>query len=208
MGWIYLIRNKINDKCYIGQTRRNPEIRWAEHCKIKHTKSLLTDAIIKYGQEAFEKSILCEISNEELNDRELIEIYTRNTVLPNGYNIVVGGGANRIVHSETREKISKSLMGKIRSEETKRRISYSKRGKTHSEETKIKISESGKGKKKVNNSRKVDQYSTDGVFLKTHDSLFDAKVYVNLSSAAGIIKCCKGERKTAAKFTWKYHYNT
>ena len=32
MGYIYLIRNKINNLCYIGQTRQNDvNLRWLEH---------------------------------------------------------------------------------------------------------------------------------------------------------------------------------
>jgi len=204
MGFIYLIKNKVNGKCYIGQTRRNFEKRWAEHRKVKSNKSLLTDAIFKYGWDSFESSILCEIPNEELDAREILEIRERSTLSPNGYNIDFGGGVNKIVHPETREKISKAHSGKVLSEETKQRISDSKKGKKHTEETKLKIKESGKGKKKPNNSRKVDQYSEDGTFLKTHDSLLEAKSCVNLSSTAGIIKCCKGERKTAGNFIWKY----
>ena len=199
-----MIRNKVNAKCYIGQTRRRLETRLAEHRKLKSNKSLLTDAIAKYGWDSFESSVLCEVQNDELNNREIIEIRERNTLTPNGYNIDFGGGTNKIVHSETRKKISKAHKGKVCSDETRQRISDSKKGLKHSEETKIKIGESGKGKKKPNNSRKVDQYSKDGTFLKTHNSLFDARDHVNLSSTSGIIKCCRGERKTAAKFMWNY----
>ena len=35
MGIIYLIKNKIDNKCYVGQTIRTLKKRWSEHCKQK-----------------------------------------------------------------------------------------------------------------------------------------------------------------------------
>ena len=32
-GTIYLITNKINKKCYVGQTIKAPEYRWKQHIK-------------------------------------------------------------------------------------------------------------------------------------------------------------------------------
>jgi len=33
MGYIYIIKNDINDKIYIGQTSRSIEVRWKEHVR-------------------------------------------------------------------------------------------------------------------------------------------------------------------------------
>lgn len=37
IGYIYLIRNVVNHKCYVGQTKSPPQERWSEH--IKSSKS-------------------------------------------------------------------------------------------------------------------------------------------------------------------------
>ena len=50
---------------------------------------------------------------------------------------------------ETRDKLSKALIGIKRSDETKRKVSESLKGKTHSDDTKAKMSESHKGKVKT-----------------------------------------------------------
>ena len=50
---IYKIENKINHKVYIGQSK-NPYERFKQHCYRKSKyKSLIYDAIQKYGKENF-----------------------------------------------------------------------------------------------------------------------------------------------------------
>jgi group I intron endonuclease len=64
MGFIYLIRNKVNDKKYIGLTKRTPEVRWKGHkTQIKHGRGcpILRQAVQKYGWEAFEFSVLEDV---------------------------------------------------------------------------------------------------------------------------------------------------
>lgn len=65
---IYQIKNKINKKSYIGQSR-NIEKRWTDHkcCRKKYPLYL---AFEKYGIKNFDFSILEECSVEKLNERE------------------------------------------------------------------------------------------------------------------------------------------
>ena len=73
MGFIYQIRNTVNGKCYVGQTRREDPIkRWKEHCR--KPKNVIGSAIKCHGKDKFEFSIICEIPIDELNDREIKEI--------------------------------------------------------------------------------------------------------------------------------------
>lgn len=82
---IYKIENTINNKCYIGQSV-HIERRWGEHCQPSH-KSVISDAIRKYGKENFTFQVLEECAIEELDEREQYYINLYNCVVPNGYNV-------------------------------------------------------------------------------------------------------------------------
>lgn len=82
---IYKIENLINHKIYIGQSI-HIERRWNEHC-FPSTKSIISNAIKKYGKENFSFQILEECSPEELDEREIFYINKFNCIAPNGYNI-------------------------------------------------------------------------------------------------------------------------
>jgi hypothetical protein len=49
----------------------------------------------------------------------------------------------------------------------------------------------------------IEQYTLEGIFLKLYNSLRDAANETNTDSAS-IINVCKGRRKTAGGFIWKY----
>lgn len=83
---IYKITNKINNKCYIGQSV-HIERRWTEHC-LPSSNSLIANAIKKYGKENFNFEILENCFIEELNDLEEYYIQQYNTITPFGYNVL------------------------------------------------------------------------------------------------------------------------
>lgn len=86
---IYIIKNDINNKVYIGQSS-NPKERFKAHCQIKD-KDIYFDKIIhKYGKEHFWYEIL-EASIENYNEREQYWINYYNSLIPTGYNISPGG---------------------------------------------------------------------------------------------------------------------
>ena len=78
-GYIYLIKNKINNKVYIGQTVRNLRKRINEHkadfISQKHTNKYLLKSFNKYGWDNFEFSIIDTANNiDELNEKEINHI--------------------------------------------------------------------------------------------------------------------------------------
>ena len=82
---IYKIQNKINNKCYIGQSI-NIDRRWKEHKrKYYFEDTKFYRAIRKYGLENFEFSIIEECSPEDLDERENYWIVYYNTI-EEGYN--------------------------------------------------------------------------------------------------------------------------
>lgn len=86
---IYIIKNDINDKVYIGQSL-SAEQRFKSHCKGNYDNSIIDAAIQKYGKEHFYYEIL-ESQIENYNEREAYWIKQYNSIIPNGYNILEGG---------------------------------------------------------------------------------------------------------------------
>lgn len=111
---VYKITNKLNGKCYIGQTIGSLEKRWSFHCfpsKLKNN-SYLSNAIKKYGKNHFSIEEIGKYSNlEGLNDAEEYFIAWHNSLAPNGYNIRLGGN-NSSLSKETKLKISVKLKGR------------------------------------------------------------------------------------------------
>lgn len=113
--FIYKIVNLINGMSYVGQTNRNIEERWLEHCKPSlATRSYLSNAIQKYGKDSFQVEELIKASSqEELDLLENKAITDHNTLFPNGYNLMTGGnGGGRVWSQESKQKLSKTNKGK------------------------------------------------------------------------------------------------
>ena len=98
-GTIYIIKNNINEKVYIGQTTQKPEDRFKQHLKLLKTnkKQLIHKAIKKYGKENFYFEILQTNieSIKKLNELEEFYIEKYNSISPNGYNLCKGGNQSR-----------------------------------------------------------------------------------------------------------------
>jgi len=101
---IYMIRNTVNDKVYIGQSRdiKNRFSCYKSGCHNKH----LQRAFNKYGFDKFEFVIIDKCETSEMNDKEKFYIRLFNSTNPlEGYNKSYGGEGH--VHlQETKDKIS------------------------------------------------------------------------------------------------------
>ena len=95
-GLIYCYVNKINGKCYVGQTinENARKIKHLSEAKLGKTKYPFHCAIRKYGIDNFEYSVVENCSVELLDEREQhwIKYFDSNT---KGYNCNDGGGGNR-----------------------------------------------------------------------------------------------------------------
>lgn len=165
-GYIYRITSKITNKSYIGQTIRDPSIRFIEykylHCK---QQPKIYNALKKYGPDSF----IYEIFDNSATNQEELDFLESSYILcfdsiENGYNIKDGGlGGSHSKESilkqalklkgrkQSKEHIQKRFESRNKhykiSENTKHKISVANKGRIISENTRIKISKSLKGKK-------------------------------------------------------------
>lgn len=166
---VYMHRNKINGKKYIGITCQKPNRRWQNGNGYK-TKYFF-NAIQKYGWGNFEHIILQNnLSFEDAKQLEVKYIAEFHTCIYDdecyGYNATFGGDGckgykhseetklkfrNRVMSEETKLKISKAVSkankGRVVSEETKKKISEKTTGRIASKETREKISNIQKGRR-------------------------------------------------------------
>ena len=145
MATIYILENKINKKCYVGQTTILFKYRFKQHIK---SNSVIGKTLRKYGIDNFDKILIEDVPEEKLNELEIEYIQKYNSVYPNGYNLTFGGEGGKL-SEETKKKMSEAKKGKHLSEEHKRKIGeankLSLKGNHLSEETKRKISEAISG---------------------------------------------------------------
>lgn len=108
---IYLIKNKINGKKYVGQHCGDGDIRWKQHLSESLNKSNnkpLYSSMRKYGTENFEYSELdklpIELGQRELDLREIYHIHKENSYIGNGqgYNLTLGGGGKMVSFCSTK----------------------------------------------------------------------------------------------------------
>ena len=179
--YIYKVTNLINGKSYIGQTITSLRNRWNKHCSVNSGCPALGEAIKKYGKENFTvEEIGGANSLSELNYQEWLLIYKFNSLVPNGYNISVGG--------------AKGFGGLKHSEETKQKMSNSAKGKKKSKEAKAKMRISNQ-----HNSKKSIVRS-DGVVFQC---VKDAGEALNINPS-NISKVLKGVRKHSRGYGFKY----
>ena len=93
---VYCLTNRVNGKKYVGLTMQFHQ-RWAQHCK--YNDSFIARSIRKNGKHNFRITVLVSgLSVENAGLFEVALIAKLNTIVPNGYNIAVGGegGGNKL----------------------------------------------------------------------------------------------------------------
>jgi group I intron endonuclease len=159
MGYIYMLKNNINGKIYIGQTTRSIKKRFKEHKDKKSGCVAIYNAIQYHGWDNFEKDWY-ECPDDDLNFDEELLVREMGTLAPEGYNLREGGGATGKLSEETKQKISEAqlgdkghMYGKTHTKEARQKMSESSRGdnhpmygKFHTDETKQKIGQAHLGK--------------------------------------------------------------
>jgi len=108
MACVYVLENKINSKCYVGQTIQSFKRRFKRHME---SDMLISRALKKYGQYNFNQYIY--YLPENLLDYYEIEMIKRiNSLYPNGYNLETGGNKNKKVSDIVKQKMGAAKMRK------------------------------------------------------------------------------------------------
>ena len=211
MAYIYQITNDINGKIYIGKTEFSLEKRWKEHCDDAYRESKekrpLYSAIRKYGIEHFHMELIEETDNPEEREEYWIE---QKQSFKNGYNATMGGDGRRRIDYDvvvaTYQQLQNSAMTAAAlniDEKTVHNILLS-RGVTIKSSAEV---------VKEKYSIPVLMFDLNDNYLRTFSSSHEAAKYMianNLTSCKHstirqhISEVCKGKRKTAAKYKWKY----
>lgn len=193
MQGIYIIKNKITNQCYVGQSV-NIEARWRRHKQNLKQKNYadynkLYPAMDKYGIDNFELSVVeflpgASRSTMLAKEEEWIE---KLDSINNGYNRVNKG--NYVSYWE----------GKSRDEDTRAKISVTLTGTKLPKEVKVKI---GKANSKsmignTNGSKKVRCVETGQVF----ESIKAAAESIG-RHPSGITVVLKGRKKTCGGYHW------
>lgn len=203
MAYIYKIENDINGKIYIGKTELTIEKRFKQHCidsqKRKNENRPLYKAMNKYGVEHFHISLIEETNIPEERERYWIEQYRS---FKNGYNATLGGdGRSYIdydlvitVYFETHSMKDTAEKLKIDSH-TVSKIIHSNKIKPFPPPQSV--------------GTLVNQYDLDGNYITTFSSIAEAAASIKGKEhhpgyRSKISDVCKGKRKTALGYKWKY----
>lgn len=153
-GFIYLIRNRVNGKGYVGQTVKSVKKRFAEHLRsaANGSEHAVHCAIRKHGAGNFEVETVVACDSSLLNALEeyCVAFYGTRAAIGHGYNMTDGGKATSgwSPSAATREKMSKTQKGRKQSPEHVAKAKAARGPYKHSAEMRLKISEASKGKKK------------------------------------------------------------
>lgn len=205
MPYIYKITNKINDKIYIGKTLKTIEERWKEHCRDfkreRNEKRPLYNAMLKYGIENFEISILEEVSSEEINDKETYWIEKLGS-FKYGYNATKGGDGK---HYADYDLIFKLFEQGKSNKEIIEITNYDNHTISKALEIKgVKKQERiSRGRKDIWHSVAMLNKNTEEI-VKVFSSIGEAYKFLNKQHSGHIADVCNGKRKTAYGYKWKY----
>jgi len=213
---LYIIKNTINGKCYIGQTTSSLKRRTCNGKGYIGNMYFYKD-IQKYGWEYFTKNIICQCENYEADilERAFIKKYDS---IESGYNLQSGGKANFKNNASSNKKSSLSQKGRknpllsilnknrIWTQEQRNKISAVHKNKKKSEETKHKMSIAQTGSKNGMYGKKVECRCRKCICIelnKVFDSIGDGAKYTKCQRSK-ISAVCLKKRNTTGGYHWEY----
>lgn len=206
MGIIYIIKNTINEKVYIGQTSRTLEIRWKEY--LRHYKcgdQAIYAAMRKYGIENFFVEKIEECEEDRLDEREIYWIQKYNS-FNNGYNSTLGGRFEGFATDQINKvlllweqgyTVNKIVEQTSLNVETVR--GYLNKNNIDHNQIRARANKAIAKSK----SKPVFQYDKNNNFIKEWPSTMEAERILGINHR-NISAVCNGKRKTAGNYIWTY----
>lgn len=206
-GFIYKITNDINDKVYIGKTIKSIEDRFKEHLsdskKATLEKRPLYCAIRKYGEEHFSVSLIEECDLDILSNREIFWI-NYYSAFAKGYNATIGGDGKPLYDYE---KIAEVLKTGVSNKDI-----CNKFGCCDETVTVIRKTVGIPATTKNSNSIQIKQFDLNENFIQEFESAGAAARWISDNCGvrfdsgikSHILDVCRGKRKTAYKYKWRF----
>lgn len=190
-------------------------------------------AMNKYGVEYFNVEevtcIECDTKEDLLNELNFLEqhyIVEYNTLTPNGYNLTRGGA--KCAEWQKKKVDEYDLFGKfVRTYESIISAVRENGFANNSSILKCCAGKSSHAYKRVwryhddpldkyplpditiaernNKMAPVDQYTKDGIFIQTYESITFAYQMMDMQYSSHISECCEGKLHTAHGYIWRYH---
>ena len=216
MKQIYVIKNLINDKVYVGQAdsaydrfRRHRN----NHLSAGKQNLEIVKAMIELGKDNFFYSILenCEDSIANEREQHYIEMFDSYR---NGYNRTLGGEGFSTVLPEDIEECCKLFeQGKTNAEiETLTGIShklFSKELQKRYPDYKERMNRNVDVARRASIAKPVVQYSLDGKFIRKYRSAREALEHLGKPiGASGISRCCKHMKHHETAYGYRWEYDT
>lgn len=186
MGFLYIL-DFSNGKSYVGLTTKMPEQRYLAHQRaIKHSSLAVHRAWAKHG--APKMRVLAQVEDYDLAESEIKAIQVFGTMVPNGYNLGLGGEVSPMKNPDVSQKVAAKLrgrpgtfLGKRHTEAAKEKNRLAKVGKKLSEEHKAKISAAGLGREVAEDTKARISAANSG---KPRSAEYRAKIAASLTKDA------------------------
>lgn len=208
MAYIYQITNDINSKIYIGKTEFSIDKRFKEHCKDAYRrekeKRPLYAAMRKYGIKHFHIELIEETDNPEERERYWIE---QKRSFKNGYNATLGGDGKKYIDYDL---VIASYKETQNIAETARQLNLDKHHiSTILHLNNIEVLSTEKVNQKCVG-KVVNQYTLQGEYIQSFPSAKSAAealgkiTSTSKGATSHITDVCRGKRKTAYGYIWKF----
>lgn len=200
---IYVIRNKVNNKVYVGKAK-DIYRRIRQHINDlnkegKDENSYLINAWKKYGRSQFEYFVIEYVPVEQLKIRELFwQTHYNCTDRKLGYNIRLDSETQCIVSEETRTKLS--VAQKKRFSDPTERLKCSH---TYWKDNPNAAKEMGKQVSLSKIKYIIYQYTKDGVFVRTWDSVKEIIEQNPNYKRHQIYSVCSKQKPSAYGYVWR-----
>lgn len=187
LSGVYKIVNLITNDFYIGSTNKFWERFKSHKSELQRAKSssrILQNAVIKYGLDNFEFTILEICSN--YRERECVLIRELSPY----YNIVLESQEKRIISDDTRKRMSQSQKGRIPWNKGKTGLKYKKYI-------------TGFKRNKPSRAIKSTNLLTGEIII--HESVKAVLKHFDFKSKASIYNCCLGHQNSVFNIKFEYY---